>query len=428
MCAALFAASLALTVNAHLFISSPEPIEGTAIKSPLDASGSNFPCHGVALPSSGGQSMAAGSSQLLAFDTGNGANTAVHGGGSCQLSLTYETDADKVKDPKNWLVIYSIEGGCPSNTHQNLDSSYTGPSGTYTGAFDCTDPKTNGVDCINQFNFTIPKGVKSGHAIMAWTWFNSVGNREMYMNCMNTELSGGDGSEMSDFPNMFVANLASVNTCASVQSVDLSFPNPGKYVLTKKPEGAAAATAVTFPLAKPTGAGCADDGGSGSGSGSGSSPASSAVAYSTSAPAPISSAYSAASAVAQASSTGSASAPIVITTMATMTSSQGVASTARPSSYGGPPSHAVPSPMASAPAYSSNQGSSSNASTDGCATSSIACASDGAVVCIGSSQFGICDHGCAVPQPLAAGTSCSAGVIAKRSSGRHMRHHVRHAS
>jgi hypothetical protein len=106
--------------------------------------------------------MAAGSSQLLAWDTGNGANTAVHGGGSCQISITYETDAANQKDPKNWNVIYSIEPGCPSNTHQNLDGSYTGPQGTYTGSYDCTDPKTNGVDCVNQFNFTIPKGIKSG--------------------------------------------------------------------------------------------------------------------------------------------------------------------------------------------------------------------------------------------------------------------------
>lgn len=156
--AALVAASLTISVNAHMFISSPVPIPGTAPKSPLDASGSNFPCHGVSLPSSGGEQMAAGSSQLLAFDTGDGANTAVHGGGSCQISITYETDAAKVKDPKNWYVIYSIEGGCPTNTYQNLDGSYQGPQGTYTGAYDCTDPRTNGVDCVNQFNFTIPKG------------------------------------------------------------------------------------------------------------------------------------------------------------------------------------------------------------------------------------------------------------------------------
>ena len=106
------AAGLSLIANAHLFINSPVPIPGTNIKDPLDPSGSNFPCHGVSLPGSGGTKMAAGSSQLLSFDSGlEGENWAVHGGGSCQLSITYETDPAKVKDPKNWYVIYSIEQG-----------------------------------------------------------------------------------------------------------------------------------------------------------------------------------------------------------------------------------------------------------------------------------------------------------------------------
>ena len=64
--------------SAHLFMNSPTPITGNAIKDPLDASGANFPCHGVQLPTSGGQSMAAGSSQKLSFDLGGGANTAVY--------------------------------------------------------------------------------------------------------------------------------------------------------------------------------------------------------------------------------------------------------------------------------------------------------------------------------------------------------------
>ncbi|KAF2769174.1 hypothetical protein EJ03DRAFT_272726, partial [Teratosphaeria nubilosa] len=191
----LIAAGLGLKLaTAHLFIYSPTPIEGTAIKSPLDASGSNFPCHGVTLPTTGGTAMSAGSTQLLAFDNGDGANTAVHGGGSCQISITYEKDASKLKDPKN------------------------------------CDPKSNGVDCINSFNFTIPKGVKDGHAIMSWTWFNTVGNREIYQNCVNADLTGGDGSEMEEFPTMFVANLESVDTCPTTQSVDLQFPFAGKYV------------------------------------------------------------------------------------------------------------------------------------------------------------------------------------------------------
>lgn len=100
--------------------------------------------------------MYAGSKQSLAFALGGGANTAVHGGGSCQLAITYETEAAKVKDPQNWKVIFSIEGGCPTDAAGNLQS-----------AVKCDGDGTN---CVNEFPFVIPKGVKDGNAIMAWTW------------------------------------------------------------------------------------------------------------------------------------------------------------------------------------------------------------------------------------------------------------------
>lgn len=74
--------ALATQANAHLFIQYPAaPMEGP-IKSPLMPDGSDFPCHNAPIQSSGGLKMAAGSSQLLQFDDGGGANTATHGGGS----------------------------------------------------------------------------------------------------------------------------------------------------------------------------------------------------------------------------------------------------------------------------------------------------------------------------------------------------------
>jgi hypothetical protein len=30
---------------------------------------------------------------------------------------------------------------------------------------------------MNEWDIPMPKGVKSGNAILSWTWFNSVGNR-----------------------------------------------------------------------------------------------------------------------------------------------------------------------------------------------------------------------------------------------------------
>ncbi|KAF2403008.1 hypothetical protein EJ06DRAFT_472815, partial [Trichodelitschia bisporula] len=195
-------------------MSSPQPIPGSNPKDPLDASGSNFPCHGA---TTGGtkQPMAAGSSQTLAFDLGNGANTAVHGGGSCQISLTYETDAAKQKDPANWKVIHSFVGGCPSNAMGNLGTAVPCPA---------SDNK-----CVNSFNFSIPPEVKNGDAILAWTWFNNIGNREMYMNCASVSITGGQ-DKMDSLPSMFVANLANINTCKTTEQFNTNFPNPGNYV------------------------------------------------------------------------------------------------------------------------------------------------------------------------------------------------------
>jgi len=114
--------------------------------------------------------MPVGSSQKLEFDVGaDFGNTAVHGGGSCQLSVLY--DLSKAKDPTAWRVIFSIMGGCPSSTKGNLDDP------AFHGAHQCTSP--DGTDCMRSYNYTIPQGLKSGNVVMAWTWFNTIGNREM---------------------------------------------------------------------------------------------------------------------------------------------------------------------------------------------------------------------------------------------------------
>jgi hypothetical protein len=43
------------------------------------------------------------------------------------------------------------------------------------------------------------------------------------------------------------------------------------------------------------------------------------------------------------------------------------------------------------------------------------CSVDGAIVCNGSTQFGLCNFGKVVFQDVAAGTTCSNGVIQKRA-------------
>jgi hypothetical protein len=204
-----------------MFIASPRPIEGSALKDPLNADGSNFPCHGVALPVEGGQQLIAGSSFELRLDIGTeGENNAVHGGGSCQLAITYETMAEKIRNPNNWHVIYSIQGVCPANAAGNLEK-----------AVYCKTPGQS--ECVNTWQVPLPKGLRPGHAIMSWTWFNVIGKREMYQNCANINIIGGTEEDMGSFPSMYVANIGYENICTSApERTNVAFPNPGKFFTT----------------------------------------------------------------------------------------------------------------------------------------------------------------------------------------------------
>lgn len=412
------AAFCSLGVHAHMFISSPSPIQGSAPKDPLADDGSNFPCHGVTLTGSGGQNMAVGSQQKLAFELAAGANTAVHGGGSCQLSITYETDPAKLKQASAWKVIYSIEEGCPTNSLANLDSGYQGPLGGYSGAISCDDKKANGFDCVNTFNFTIPEGVKNGQATLAWTWFNNVGNREIYMNCVAVDITGGtDNSSMADFPDIFLANLgAAYGSGKTDDYVNVKFPNPGKYVTTKIAtttymSGGVVQTitpSTTYPLAVPTDLGNTGNAGSVPGSyGAGSygavTTSQTIITSSTYAPAPT--AYNG----------GYASESIA--TMVPTSVSTVIGTAPAPSGTG----------------YSSSP--SGTGSSGACANGKVSCPSPGDLICIDDTHFGICDvNHCAVPRPVAPGTTCSNSSVDKRDVvrrrisriHRHLPAHVHH--
>jgi hypothetical protein len=74
--------------------------------------------------------------------TGND-NVAAHGGGSCQVSLSFDGG-------NNFQVIRSYQGGCPANaTFNNNDL-----------------PPRN--QSPQRFEFMIPKETPNGHAIFAW--------------------------------------------------------------------------------------------------------------------------------------------------------------------------------------------------------------------------------------------------------------------
>ena len=132
---------------------------------------------------------------------------AIHNGGSCQISLSYDQG-------KSWTVIHSYIGECPVQTGE---SSY---------------------------DFTVPTDAPPGDALFGWSWFNKVGNREMYMNCAVVTIGGGSGGgskhntnrtkRLASFdsrPDMFVANVG--NGCGTAEGADLEFPNPGPDVTRK---------------------------------------------------------------------------------------------------------------------------------------------------------------------------------------------------
>ncbi len=208
---------LAASTNAHMIMKSPVPYgKSTLNNSPLDGSGSDFPCKqrsGV-YDAEGAQNVAAiGEPQTLSF-----IGQATHGGGSCQVSLT--TDLEPTKDSK-WSVILSIEGGCPSSSAGNIGG----------------DPNGSG---SSTFQYTVPEGIAPGEYTLAWTWINKVGNREFYMNCAPLTVTAAKkkryaptpkmSKRQTSFPDMFVANLASINDCTTPESFDYVYPNPGSVV------------------------------------------------------------------------------------------------------------------------------------------------------------------------------------------------------
>ncbi|QUC22716.1 uncharacterized protein UV8b_06957 [Ustilaginoidea virens] len=396
---------MAAYASAHMLLANPAPYDKSKLTNgPLLDNGSDFPCKvGKVTYSAEGASNVypQGSSQKLEF-TGS----AVHGGGSCQLSVT--TD---LKPNKNsvWKVIKSIHGGCPAkNTPGNLGDN---PSSK--------DPFT--------YDFTIPKEMAAGNYTLAWTWFNRIGNREMYMNCapLTVTGSGGSSSFLNTLPDMFVANVN--NGCTTVEGSDVIFPNPGKDV---DSFGGAAMDAFkgarfTGNCQKPAAGGGGGGSGSGSGSGSGggsgggsppaSPPASSAAASPTipggvfitqSQPAETQPAPTTPAAV----PTGGNTPPPSGSNGTTPPPSGSDGNTPPPSSSNGN----TPPPSGSngntPPPSGSNGNTPPPSGSSGAFPAGTACSPEGQWNCVGGTAFQRCASGqWSAAQPVAHGTSCSPG-------------------
>lgn len=252
---AILAGLLAAGASAHMQMMKPYPIRSPLNKdsdekkdysynNPLSSSGSDFPCKGYNNdPFQSQATYSPGKTYDLELD-----GSATHSGGSCQISLTYDRG-------KTFKVIESMLGDCP------IAKNYT---------------------------FQIPSDAPTGEALLAWTWFNKVGNREMYMNCAMVTIGGSassgnktqsssskgknahsknliekvmDGEMMhmnhppmentveerdmtemmgqskatafDSLPAMFIANVQQEGGCVTIEGEEVDFPKPGANVVGK---------------------------------------------------------------------------------------------------------------------------------------------------------------------------------------------------
>ncbi|RYP67443.1 hypothetical protein DL770_008625 [Monosporascus sp. CRB-9-2] len=206
----LAAAGLLAVANAHMLMKNPVPFpsQDLAGNGPLKEDGSDFPCKYT-----GPDTYANGEANVYPQGSKQKLQTigqAVHGGGSCQISITYDTAPTK---NSVWKVIHSIEGGCPArNAEGNAGDN------AYAVAPD-------------EYEFTIPDNIPTGKGVIAWTWINRIGNREFYMNCGAVEITGngGDQAAYDALPDMAVINIVA-GAPEPDHAEDVKFANPGESV------------------------------------------------------------------------------------------------------------------------------------------------------------------------------------------------------
>jgi hypothetical protein len=371
----LSALTLASSVGAHMAPQSPAPFRASynkaavqntidySITSPLNADGSNFPCKGYQsdMGTAGGASQATwpqGSAQQWTISGG-----AVHGGGSCQIALSYDKGT-------SFKVIHSYIGSCPLSSGQ-------------------------------AFDFTVPADAPTGDAMFAWTWYNKIGNREIYMDCAAITVTAGSGTASAAFasrPDLFVANLG--NGCTTVEGTEVQFPNPGPDV-TNAVQGGDNVGTFTGTCAAVKGIG---GGSPGVFASTGSSTATATGASSVVASSPPASSPTTMSTVIVSSAVPSSSDSGVFSTSAP--GSPAPVSSSSAASIASSASVVAPSATVSATAPVST-GTSGGGSAIAAGT---ACTTEGEWNCVGGTSFQQCASGAwSIVQPLAAGTQCTAG-------------------
>ncbi|KAI1460545.1 lytic polysaccharide monooxygenase [Annulohypoxylon moriforme] len=366
-------------VEGHMIMANPKPFGGPDLdNSPL--TNTNYPCKLKGDPATFynaaglDNTMAVGETQTLSFK-----GSAVHGGGSCQLAITKDMQPSV---STSWQVIESIEGGCPSKSGQGADT----------------------------YDWKIPEGVEPGKYVFTWTWISKLaGQPEYYQNCAPITVTGGSKKRSSanetyelvsrdnSFPELFVANLASINSCKTTPGTDPEYPDPGSNVVrpgTNNKFGKVTGDNCVPKGAKSSGGSSGSNGNINANTGSGSSDS----GNSGSAPASNSSS----SASSAASSPAGAPTPSGFVTSVIPAGSSAPAFQAPSSAAAGSP---VPSPAGSASPAGSGAPSSGSA---GGLTGS--CTSEGMFNCIGGTSYQQCASGSwSVVMQMPATTKCAPG-------------------
>lgn len=129
-------------IKGHLSMNSMSGIYvGGDGMAPLEADGSNFPCTSDFSSSLGdGPTLNPGDAAQIELH-----GSAVHGGGSCQISITYDQPPKK---NSVWKVLKSFEGGCPMKANGNLPADPT--------------------HVLQSLDYTLPKSLPQGKATIAW--------------------------------------------------------------------------------------------------------------------------------------------------------------------------------------------------------------------------------------------------------------------
>lgn len=323
----------------------------------------------------------AGDSTLVSFigEIVGGVHTsaAVHGGGSCQFSISKTASGD----PKDWKVIKTFIGGCPATAETNIAQWKQ-----------CQTPDSDETECVKKYKIPIPKEVPSGEYFFGWTWFNKMGNREMYMQCAPIEVTdgGNDGEFLDTLPSIFMANcdesVGCRDFCTMAEGTGVvDIPNPGLNVKVSTLDTDKQPSYMFEPCLKLYGDAAKAPNYPGKGSGSGALPNVGAM------PAPP----------------PSANQPVSFPVVSPAPSQDNlytgkITATSAITSYVTAPVVAAPSASSAAPIALPDSGS--------CAAGEVPCTVSG-FVCVSETQFGLCNRGCMVPQAVAAGTVCKNGGI-----------------